>query len=446
MFEQELYNAPPAEKLQAGNLFHNYEIRNWDYGPRIYKILVVALIFNIGAIFIAAQTDFLTARGCDSPWVGSVCQVLDMAYVSTVVYGTPPDYVDEEYQQTDLDNADVLFVDVTGETPPLSYPEGYFQIANPEEYAAMVAAQQQGSTSTSTSTYTTPMPTPYPSNDMTAQTPVYPTPNPNTVTGDIPDSPFSFGTNSVSKKGRGRNRPGTNQSNSNTNTDQTVAQNDANSNTKNPDLTTDPVTAVEINKRPMVDLGNSINDIRQKTPVNLESEFLVSGKGKLKDGKFDPKTFKYGVTAGKEEAVVNIVKDSIEAINEAGYLNYIKDLIGKELAFTLQQDLQNMQATFQSDLDSESLARQRKTSLDLLISLAKKRKEGENASQNDKDDLVLLNGITTEAAGKTLIIKFVVPKAIVHPMIQRKLAEQAAEKQKPSGSAATPPNNNNSLR
>jgi len=191
---------------------------------------------------------------------------------------------------------------------------------------------------------------------------------------------------------------------------------------------------------------NSINEIRAKTPVNLESEFVVMGKGKLKDGKFDPKTFKYGTTAGKDEAVVNIVKDSIEAINEAGYLNYIKDLIGKELSFTLQQDIQNIQATFQSDLDTESLARQRKSSLDLLISLAKKKKQGENASQNDKDDLVLLDGVTTEALGKTLIIKFVAPKAIVHPMIQRKLAEQAAEKQKPSGGAGAPPNNNNSLR
>jgi hypothetical protein len=116
-------------------------------------------------------------------------------------------------------------------------------------------------------------------------------------------------------------------------------------------LTSDPLTDVEINKRPLVDLGNSINELRAKTPVNLESEFVVMGKGKLKDGKFDPKTFKYGTTAGKDEAVVNIVKDSIEAINEAGYLNYIKDLIGKELSFTLQQDLQNIQATFQSDLD-----------------------------------------------------------------------------------------------
>ena len=443
MFEKELYNAPPAEKSQQGDLFHNYEIKNWDLGPRIYKILAIALVFNLGALFIVAQTDILTQRGCDTPWVGSVCQVLDMAYVSTVVYGTPDDYVDEDYENTDLDGAEVVFVDVSGETPPISYPEGYFQIANPVQYAELVAAQQQSTTSG----YTTPPPatysTPYPTtgNDMLAKSQVLPKQNPGSVTGEDPDAPFSVG-DASKKNQKGRNRKPEN----NTNTDQTVAQTDENNTNTSKPLNSDPLTDVEINKRPLVDLGNSINEIRAKTPVNLESVFKVEGKGKLKDGKFDPKTFRYGATAGEDKAVVDIVKESIEAINEAGYLNYIKDLIGKELSFTLQQDTQNIEATFRSDLDSESLARQRKSSLDLLISLAKKRKQGDNLSQKQKDDLVLLEGVTTEAIGKTLVMKFVVPKPIAHQMIQRKLAEQAAEKQKSNGTATTTPNNNNSLR
>ena len=440
MFEQELHNAPATEKSQEGDLFHNYEIRNWDLGPRIYRILAIAVIFNLGALFIVAQTDLLTRRGCESPWVGSVCQVLDMAYVSTVVYGTPADYVDEDYEQTELDDAEVVFVDVSGAEPQLEYPSDYWCLANPVQCAERAAAQQAA-----TSGYTTtptPYPTPYPTteNSTLAKAPVYPKPNPNAVTGDDVDSPFSIGNNSVSRKGRNRNR----KPESNTN-DQTVADSNSNTDTSKP-LTSDTVPQVEINKRPLVDLGNSINEIRAKTPVNLEGVFKVEGKGKLKDGKFDPKSFRFGTMAGEDKAVVDIVKESVEAINEAGYLNYIKDLIGKELSFTLQQDLQNIEATFRSDLDSESLAKQRKSSLDLLIALYKKRKQGENASQNDKDDLVLLDGVTTEAVGKTLIMKFVVPKPIAHQMIQRKLAEQAAEKQKPSGSAATPPNNNNSLR
>ena len=229
------------------------------------------------------------------------------------------------------------------------------------------------------------------------------------------------------------NRPHTD----NTNTDQTVAQNDSNTNSNtNTAINTDPVAAVEINKRPMAELGNTINAIREKGQLNLESEFVVNGIGKLdKTGKLDPKTFRYVKTAGTDEALVNVVKDSIEAINEAGYLAYIKDIIGKELNFTFQQDKENIQAVFQSDLDNDSLAKQRKTSLDLLIAIAKQRKQGENASADDKDDLVLLDGVKTEAIGKKLVITFVVPKAIAHPMIQRKLAEQAAEMKKPNGAA-----------
>jgi hypothetical protein len=207
------------------------------------------------------------------------------------------------------------------------------------------------------------------------------------------------------------------------------------------------LSSVEINKRPIADLGNSINALKDKGPLNLESEFSVSGKGRLdKDGRLDPKTFRYGPITGQDENVVNIVKDSIEALNEAGYLAYIKDIIGKELGFVLAQNTENLEATFQTDLANDSLAKQRKSSLDLLISIAKSRKQGVNASQNDKDDLVLLEGVQTEVVGKTLKIKFVVPKAIAHPMIQRKLAEQAAEMKKPNGVANTANSNDTAAK
>jgi len=83
MFEQELYNAEPAEKPQEGDLFYNYERTNWDIGPRIYKILAFSAVLNLAVLGFIAQSDVLTRRGCDSPWVGRVCQVLDMAYVGS---------------------------------------------------------------------------------------------------------------------------------------------------------------------------------------------------------------------------------------------------------------------------------------------------------------------------------------------------------------------------
>ena len=450
MFEQELYNVPEPVKSQEGDLFHNYEIRNWDLGPRIYKILAASAIFNLAALGFIAQTDLLTRKGCDSPWAGRVCQVLDMAYVGTMLFGSEREFVDQEYEKIDLGDAEITYIDANLVTPPMDYPEGYFQIANPEQFAMLKQMHENGGFTSGFN----PLPPPTTSGgDLLAKAPVLPKPNPDAVTGNIPDSPFSVNDstdNSAKQRfgtGRGRKKSA---ANTNTDPNDTVAQNDSNSNTNantNPPISSDPLSSVEINKRPIADLGNEINALKEKGPLNLESEFSVSGKGRLdKNGRLDPKTFRYGPITGQDENVVNIVKDSIEALNEAGYLAYIKDIIGKELGFVLAQNAENLEATFQTDLDNDSLAKQRKSSLDLLISIAKSRKQGVNATQNDKDDLVLLDGVQTEVVGKTLRIKFVVPKAVAHPMIQRKLAEQAAEVKKPNGIANIAESSNTAAR
>jgi hypothetical protein len=449
MFEQELYNAPEPVNSQEGDLFHNYEIRNWDLGPRIYKILAVSAVLNIAVLAFIAQTDLLTRKGCDSPWAGRVCQVLDMAYVGSMLFGTEREFVDQEYDKVDLGDAEITYIDANMVSTPLDYPEGYFQIANPEQFALMKQQQENGGLTSGFN----PLPPPVSSStDLMAKIPELPKPNPDAVTGTIPDSPFSVNGSSdiPAKRKFGKGRAKSNPADSNTNTDQAIAQNDSNTNSNantNPPVSSDPLAAVEINKRPMVDLGNSINALKEKGPLNLESEFSVTGKGRLdKDGRFDPNTFRYGPVTGQDEKIVNVVKDSVEALNEAGYLAYIKDIIGKELGFVLVQNAENLEATFQTDLDNDSLAKQRKSSLDLLISIAKSRKQGENASQNDKDDLVLLDGVSTEVTGKTLKIKFVVPKQIAHQMIQRKLAEQAAEMKKPNSVANIATSSNTAAR
>src|SRR5688572_22271757 len=160
MFEQESYDKATVQTpSQPGELFHNYEIRNWDYSPTLYKILAASAVLNLAVLAFIAQTNLLTLRGCDSPFVGRVCQVLDMAYVGAMIYGTDREYVDEAYENIDLGEADITFIDVTGETPPLSYPEGYFQIANPVQYE-MLRQAAAGSTDI-TSAYS-----PLPSNDI----------------------------------------------------------------------------------------------------------------------------------------------------------------------------------------------------------------------------------------------------------------------------------------
>ena len=142
MFEQHLFSEDAAEpaRPEPGDLLYNYELKTWDLNPRIYKILAVSAIANILALVVIAQTNMLTMRGCDSPFVGRVCQVLDTVYVGKVLLGTEREYIDAEYDRIDLGDADITMIDVSNMEAPLSYPEGYFQIANPEQFAAMQAA------------------------------------------------------------------------------------------------------------------------------------------------------------------------------------------------------------------------------------------------------------------------------------------------------------------
>ena len=138
MFEQESYSQEQgAPEVQEGELFNNYEIKTWELTPRIYKILVVSVLANILIFAAFAQTNLLTMRGCDSPFVGNVCTVLDMAYVGTVLFGTEREVADLAYERTQLGEADdITFISMDGVEPQFEYPEGYFKLANPEQFLA----------------------------------------------------------------------------------------------------------------------------------------------------------------------------------------------------------------------------------------------------------------------------------------------------------------------
>ncbi|MBK9154205.1 MAG: hypothetical protein IPM25_08325 [Chloracidobacterium sp.] len=454
MFDQESFdNFTSRTVSQSGDLFNNYEIKNWEFSPRVYKILAFSAIFNMAALVFVAQTNLLTLKGCDSPWVGRVCQVLDMAYVGAMLYGTERDYVDVAYDRIELGEADITFIDVTGETPPLSYPEGYFQIANPVQYEMLkqMAENPNASAFTTTTPNIAPVQNDY--SDLLKQRAEPPPPNPNAFQDDLatanPPATRSFPGTRKGRSGRISTPSGT-ESNTNTiTTPDNDAVADANTNTAPPQVVnpSDPVGGVDINKRPIVDLGNFVNEQIEKNEVDLQTQFMVNAKGKLtKEGRLDPKTFTYVVAASPDPEMVEVVKRSIEAINVAGYLQYLRDLSGKDLNLVLQQDAENISAVVQSEMESETRANTIKSGLNALISIQKMSKAGKEDDQNVKDDLFLLENVKVETEGKNVVIKWVVPKEIAHPMIQRKLAEQAAEMKKPSGISPVKPENNTAIR
>ena len=449
MFEQSLYETTPvATPLEQGDLFHNYEIKNWEFSPRIYKILAMAGGANLLALLIVAQTSVLTMKGCDSPLVGQVCEVLDTVYISSMLFGTKRDYVDAAYDKIDLGDAEITYVDVSGDTPPLSYPEGYFQLANPDEYQAMLT---QANNPTST---TLPDMTGFPNVNMSPPSfggsslidtkPHFPKPpKGNVVDGDLPtvdDLDPNPKKSTVSRvKGPNMGRPTTPKA---PGTPKPTPDTTTTAEKKN-DPTSEAPTTYDINKRPFVDLANNVNDLLDKKQLKLESAFVVNAAGKLtKEGKLDPKTFRWGQIASPDQKMVDVVKGAIGAINDSGYLQYLKDISGKDFNLMLQQDDTNISAVVQSEMETDLRAKSIRDSLSLMISIAKMKKSGAEADQNDKDDLILLENAKVETDGKKVVIKFLVPKEIALPMIQRKLAEQKAAPKQQNGNAIVRPANN----
>ncbi len=448
MFDQSLYDQEKAAESapvgREGDLFGSYELKSWDLSPRLYKILGISAAVNVLALLVFAQTSVLTMKGCDSPLVGSVCQALDTVYIGTLLFGTQREYVDQQYEKTDLGNADITYLDYTGVQPPLSYPDGYFQLANPEQF---VAQQQPVDPLMSGATpgfpnFTIPgQPNarPMTGNNMFNTKPNYPRPpRNNVVQGNLPSGVNDNSTVADANSASNQRRPSDGKTNSNANTgNPTVDNANAAANTK---PTTDANGEPLINKRPFVDLANNVNDLLDKNQFKLESPFAVSASGKLtKDGKLDPKSFRWGQTSSNDAKIIEVVKEAVEAINDSNYLVYLSGLSGRDLNISLQQDEMNLMGIVQSEMESETRARSIKSGLDFLISLKKGSKSGPGADQNDKDDLILLEGAKVDIDGKKVIIHFTVPKEIALPMIQRKLAEQKNAPKQPNGNAVNKP-------
>lgn len=472
MLEQELKNqeaAMPTVQTAAApdssqpNLFGQYEIKNWNFTPRIYKILAVSAIANILALLVVGQTHLLTQRGCDSPFVSQVCQVLDIVYVGGKMLTTDTAFVDKPYEKTTLgDDVDITYIDSSSETPPLVYPDGYFALANPEEFALRQQMLEQnqiagipnsppfempfsGSISTVPSTGD--------GSDLLKMKQNLPPANRGGIKGGIPTNPFgnfpvpTYPTRRTSRPNtvktrtsRIKNNPiGNDPSNINNNT---VAGQPKPTPTPTPEVKdptikgSDPVTDVEINRDPLRDLGKYVNDLVTKKEVNLKAKFIVNAKGKLnKNGEFDQKSFKYIQASSEDPKMVEVIRQSIEAINKSGYLKYLSNLTGKDVNLSLQQDDVNLTGEVSSELDSTSLANVTKGLLDLAIGRVKNKKAGPDASQNDKDDLALLNNATIKVVDKKIVITFAVPKALAQDLIQRKLIDEAKEPTPPNSTA-----------
>lgn len=448
MFEQELYKYVDAQEAKAepGDLFYQYEVKPWVLGPRLYKIIGVSAILNLLVLAVFAQGNLLTLRGCDSPFVGRVCEVLDTVYVATAMFGTEREYVDAAYEKSELENADITYIDVSNVDPPLAYPEGYFQIANPEQFAM----QQIGIESTSSYTGGIPgFPTnPTITDDLINTPPKLPKTNPNPVTGGIPDYPFGTitGDNPTSAAIRKNDRGGRIKAPANASTG-AVAQNDgakSNTNTNTNTNPADPNAAqadeakadefgVYINKRPLKDYAKGALEKVDSKAVKLDNSFKVVVAGSLgigKDGKTiilkNPKPVPTQVQPN-DPVLVKLVQDAILAVGDAGWFGYLDKLKAKNVTITVEQNNDVLVASVRADQPTESDAKQAASGLNTLLAIAVPAAKG--------DDQTFLKQASVTSEGKTFVLNFNIPKPLAQEMIMRKLAESKQPKTEPNSTA-----------
>ena len=461
MFEQSLYEQVPVNQpepaAQEGDLFQNYELKSWVPSPRLYKILGASALANVLALLVVAQTSLLTAKGCDGPLVGSVCQVLDTVYMGSLLLGTQREYADAAYERTTLSDMDITFVELPPESSKLQYPEGYFQLANPEQFIANeMTPTSEVPFPTNIPTYPgIPMARPIPGNNMLNTPPVYAKPKKDVVKGDLPtgfgDNPTVADANAVNKKPKNNSNtpgntplrnpdgsvpgiPGT----GNSNTDPNTAQADKK------DESTPDQFGIYINKRPTKDFAAEALQKLENKQVVLDSPFRVTIKGTLglaKDGKTvilkNAKQVPLPNANAGDPAMLKFAQEAVIAFADAGWFGYLDKLESKTVTITLEQNDQAVIARLTADQPSEERARAAASGISGLLQLAAIKAQG--------DDQTFLNAAKPGSDGKTFFVNFELPKAVFTEMVQRKLAEEKAipkQSNQPNGTAVVRPTNN----
>lgn len=437
----------------------NYELKNWNLSPRLYKILGISAIANLLVFAVIGQTDLLTRKGCNSPFVNQICQVLDTVYVGTALFGTDAEFAIKDYEKTELADSDITYIDVSGETPPLKYPEGYFALANPEQFAMM---QNTDFPMVPPQTYNgfPTNPTIENGTNLLNTPQVVPTPNNNAVTGTIPDNPFVIGGTPTVKTPKQPKVKIPKQPKFKNDSpkdlpkldgDKTTAENKDKTEPKQPDISSDPVTDFRPNKKPLQDFADEIlakRSDKQKAQSNLDltKSFKVTMSGVLtEDGKLDPKKSRYVQLKPEEQGdqeMVDIAKNAIEAINDSGLFYYLKTLGVDKVEFTLTQDDKQIYAVITSSQKDENKAKTISSGFNNILSIAK-------VTVKEEELKTLLNAAAVEPQGKNFVLNFKLDKPVAQKLIEQKLQEaeakkkeKEAEKAKQPGSTAQTANTN----
>lgn len=422
MLEQNLQDQEKVPQQQPQDrLFEDYEIRNWNISTRIYKILGASVLLNLIVILTMGQSNLLTRKGCDSPLVGSVCDVIDTVYFGSKLFGTDTDYIDADYVRTELADADITYIDVSGRELPLTYPAGYFQLANPGQAEVAELGDQPTFPDNIPGFPTTPS-----GGNLSAQPQVTPTPNKNSVLGDLPDEddlaqvntpgpnpPLSSG-QPGGKRGSGSKLGGM------------VKQTPDPTPTPAPGPSADELAEAgkKLNKRPGYDLGYYVLDqlAAPNTKLDLSKTFVIEMNGVLnEEGKL---TEKSGIVREEgDEDMKALAKRAIATINDMNLFVFFKTVDVDTFKFTLVQDDKEIYAVIKSDKKNAADARRTVRSMNLALGIAKA------TNIADDDTTTLLNRSSVTQEGKFLVMKFALPKEDAQLLIKRQLQKAALRRE-----------------
>jgi len=453
MFEQSLYEQPHNETpeieqpvpeaapvLEEGGLFSTYEIKSWTLDPRIYKILGVSAVFNLIAVAIFSQGSLMTMKGCDSPLVGSVCKVLDTVYVGSVLFGTQRDVIDADYEKTELSDATMVFTELPPENEKISYPEGYFAVANPIEWQAKLDALNALNNPTETiqpgflapgipnnnSQIGVPIGTPYKPGRSILDTPANrPNPNKGKIdTSKLPTDINDEGDNVAVKQPNGKpNGTGVRPNG-------VDPASDANASIpKKPKFDPNSIPQEEpkadennivLNKRPLrVFAGENMPTIETLSPKDV---FNVSVKAEIAPKTLDGKeTGVIGLqnvvrigsvsTNKRREEIAKLAIDGLLAVGDSGWMGYLHVLGVKNVIISIDQNSTDFKVTVKSDQPNEAEAARIASGLGGWISVGKRTATG--------DSKVFLENAKLTTQGNAFLLNLTFPTAEVHAMIKR---------------------------
>lgn len=392
-------------------IFENYEIKGWQPGPRMYKIIAASVAINLLAVVVGAQGNLLTRKGCESPLVKEFCSVLDAIYLGSVVISTDAGYVDEDYEKTELSEAEITWVDVTG-SEPLKYPEGYFTLANPVPVENTPVALGPDLSTVPV------MPAPTDINPATAPA-TLPTPNPNPI-ANLPNTPGDevVASAPVASPGRGRTRkPRAEQQ-----------PTPAPSPSPEDEIVIDPVTGVAINKRVLRDYANVVKTRVDGGEVDLNQPFKVIAEATLtKEGKLDVTIDKRTklpksrvVLSEGDEQMVDIAKKAIEAVGDSGWLIYLRTQGIEKIQYSIEQNADQVMIVITSDQPTPERANTIMSGLKGTIEAALLLDQN-NIRKLGDDERTLLQSATPLSNGKQFVLNFTISKQVAMEMITRRL-------------------------